>query len=158
MPAYAGVLKADQIQSLAIFILEQRQGYTYDHYSVRARIEIPRGIQQSELHDFVRVPLTEDLAPLPYSIALLPDGRLLLSEEKRGLSFISADGHQSEVVPGVPRIYDDSTISNDARALDRGMGWMQEAALHPDYEANGWIYICYGERRSFAGWTHRYRP
>ena len=146
MPAYEGVLAPDQIQSLAIYILEQRQGYTYDHYGVRAQIGIPGGIQNSEHHDFVLVPLIEDLAPLPYSITPLPDGRLLLTEKKRGLSFISADGHQSEVVSGTPRVYGDSTIPDGPRALDRGMGWMHEAALHPDYEENGWINLYYGDR------------
>ena len=146
MPTYEGVLEPDQIQSLAIYILEQRQGYTYDHYGVRARIGIPSGVQNSEHHDFVLVPLIEDLAPLPYSIAPLPDGRLLLTEKKRGLSFISADGHQSEVVSGTPRVYGDSTIPDGPRALDRGLGWMHEAALHPEYEENGWIYLYYGDR------------
>ena len=146
MPAYEGVLAPDQIQSLAIYILEQRQGYTYDHYGVRAQIGIPGGVQNSEHHDFVLVPLIEDLAPLPYSITPLPDGRLLLTEKKRGLSFVSADGHQSEVVSGTPRVYGDSTIPDGPRALDRGMGWMHEAALHPDYEENGWIYLYYGDR------------
>ena len=146
MPAYAGVLAPDQIQSLSIYILEQRQGYTYDHYGVRAQIGIPPGIQNSEHHDFVLVPLIEDLAPLPFSIAPLPDGQLLLAEKKRGLSFISADGHQSDVVSGTPRVYDDSTIPDGPRALDRGLGWMHEAALHPDYEENGWIYLYYGDR------------
>ena len=146
MPAYEGVLAPDQIQSLAIFILEQRQGYTYDHYGVRAQIGIPGGIQPSDRHEFVLTPLIEDLAPLPYSITPLPDGRLLLTEKKRGLSFISADGHQSEVVSGTPRVYGDSTIPDGPRALDRGMGWMHEAALHPDYEENGWIYLYYGDR------------
>lgn len=146
MPAYEGVLAPDQIQSLAIFILEQRQGYTYDHYGVRAQIGIPSGIQQSDRHDFVLTPLIGNLAPLPYSIVPLPDGRLLLTEKKRGLSFISADGHQSEVVSGTPRVYGDSTIPDGPRALDRGMGWMHEAALHPDYGENGWIYLYYGDR------------
>ena len=146
MPAYEGVLAPDQIQSLAIYILEQRQGYTYDHYGVRAQIGIPGGVQNSEHHDFVLVPLIENLAPLPYSIVPLPDGRLLLTEKKRGLSFISADGHQSEAVTGTPRVYGDSTIPEGPRALDRGMGWMHEAALHPDYGENGWIYLYYGDR------------
>ena len=146
MPAYDGVLEADQIQSLAIFILEQRRGYTYEHYGIRSEIEISEGIRVSDHHNFVLFPLIEGLAPLPYSIAPLPDGRLLLSEKKRGLSFISDDGHQSDVIPGTPRVYDDSTMSNDSRALDRGMGWMHEAVLHPDYESNGWIYIYHGDR------------
>ena len=92
------------------------------------------------------LPLIEDLAPLPYSIAPLPDGRLLLTEKKRGLSFISPDGHQSELVSGTPRVYGDSTIPDGPRALDRGLGWMHEAALHPNYEENGWIYLYYGDR------------
>ena len=50
------------------------------------------------------------------------------------------------MVSGTSRVYGDSTIPDGPRALDRGLGWMHEAALHPNYEENGWIYLYYGDR------------
>lgn len=146
MPAFGDVLDAQQIQSLAIFVLEQRRGYTYEHYGVRGEVEVPDAELQSQHHSFVIESFVENLAPLPYAITPMPDGRLLLSEKKRGLSFISPNGEQSPVVRDTPRVYDDSEMSSDARALDRGLGWMQDVALDPDYESNGWVYIYYGDR------------
>lgn len=146
MPAWSGVMTPAQIQSLAIYIVEQRSGYSYDDYNIRATFELPQGIQKSERHDFALEVFAADIDPLPFSIRPIPDGRLLLSEKKRGLSIVSTDGAKSELISGTPRIFNDSTMNNDGRALDRGIGWIQDVVAHPDYASNGWIYIYYGDR------------
>lgn len=146
MPAMTEVLEPDQIQSLAIFVMEQRAGFTYDSYNMRESITIPAGALQSEQHDFVLTTLVDNLDPLPWSLAPLPDGRTLLVEKKRGLSIISSSGEQSVLISGTPRVWDDSSLPEGLRALDRGKGWMQDVVLHPEYESNGWIYIYFGDR------------
>ena len=74
MPAWSELMSPAQIKSLAIYINEQRAGYSYDDYNIRARFELPQGVQKSKLHDFVLEVLSEDIDPLPYSIRQLPDG------------------------------------------------------------------------------------
>jgi glucose/arabinose dehydrogenase len=64
----------------------------------------------------------------------------------RGLSIISQDGEQSDLIEGTPRTYDD--VSTRSSGLHWGLGWMMDVAIHPDYETNGWIYIQYGDRCS----------
>lgn len=146
MPAMETVLEPEQIQSLAIFVLEQRAGFNYDSYNMREQITLPQSVQRSLDHDFVLTTVTDNLDPLPWSLEPMPDSRTLLVEKKRGLSLISATGEQSELIAGTPRVWDDSSLSEGLRALDRGKGWMQDVVLHPDYESNGWIYIYYGDR------------
>ena len=96
-----------------------------------------------------------DLDPLPYSIAPLPDGRILLTEKMRGLTIISAKGEQSDLVPGAPEGYDDAPQRG---ILRMGNGWILDVAPHPDFEENGWIYLSYGDRCSDCNEISRQGP
>jgi mono/diheme cytochrome c family protein len=76
MPAFSETLSADQIKNLAIYISEQRSGFDYFDYKIQAALEIPTGNIESELHDFRLETVIDNLDPLPFSIAPLPDGRI----------------------------------------------------------------------------------
>ena len=146
MPPYGAVYDEGQIHSLALYVLEQRAGFDYDSYQMREQITSPEGVQQTRLQDFVLTTVNDEIDPLPYSIVPLPDGRSLIVEKKYGLRILSADGELSDLIPGTPRTWDDSSLPEGLRALDRGKGWMQDVVLHPDYESNGWIYVYMGDR------------
>ena len=145
MPGFSPALSDVQIRALALYISEQRQGTSLEDFRYNAPLEIPSGIIESESHDFVIETVTEGLDPLPFSIEPLPDGRLLLSEKRRGLSIVSVGGQQSDLIRGAPKAWADSF---NFVGQPMGLGWMMEAALHPDYENNGWIYLHYGDRCS----------
>lgn len=143
MPAWAGIIPDEDIRGVSIYILEKREGETRDERSGLGELPtLPDGPITSELHGFtirnVRGGIVE-----PYSIAALPDGRLLLTEKMRGISIISADGKTSTLITGTPKIYDDSRLRGNTYT---GNGWAHEVAVHPDYEENGWIYFSYGDR------------
>ena len=148
MPAWENVLQEGQLQSLTIYVLEQRAGFDYDSYNMREQVAIPEGVQNTRLHNFSFITVNDEIDPLPYSIVPLPDGRSLIVEKKFGLRIISEDGRLSGLIRGTPKTWDDSSLPEGLRALDRGKGWMQDVVLHPDYESNGWIYIYYGDRCS----------
>lgn len=145
MPAWSSVFDEDQIWALAIYITEQRQGTNLDDFRYNAPLVVPDGVVESEHHDFAVETVIDGLDALPFSIAPLPDGRILLSEKRRGLSFVSSDGTQSEFIRNAPKAYDDSF---EFVGQPMGLGWMMEVALHPKYAENGWIYIHYGDRCS----------
>jgi glucose/arabinose dehydrogenase/cytochrome c553 len=145
MPAWAATLDATRIHRLAIFISEQRASLTYTDFKIAALLVIPEGVIESEEHDFRIETVARGLDPLPFSIAPLPDGRILLTEKTRGLSIISADGTQSELIRGAPQAYDDG-FQVPGILLTFGLGWILDVALHPDYAENGWIYLHYGDR------------
>ena len=142
MPAWRDALSTAQIQSIAIYISERRVDRRFTDFKVDAPLSIPQGIVKGELHDFRLEVVATDLDPLPYSIAPLPDGRILLTEKKLGLSIISRDGKQSELIGGTPETYG---YSIEIMSLEFGIGWMMDVALHPDYERNGWIYLHSGD-------------
>jgi glucose/arabinose dehydrogenase len=104
---------------------------------------IPAGTLESEEHAFRIEPVAGGLDPLPFSIAPLPDGRILVTEKVRGLRMISPDGTPSALIEGTPPAHDDGI---ELLELFYGAGWLLDVAPHPDYAENGWIYLHLGDR------------
>ncbi len=149
MPGWGETLSETQIRSLAILIAEERANTTFSDFRTAPRLEVPDELVTTELHAFRLEGVMTGLAPLPYSIAPLPDGRILLTEKTRGLSVISADGEQSPLIAGAPIGHADDTYA--AGPLLYGTGWILDVAIHPDYETNGWIYLSHGHRCESCG-------
>lgn len=143
MPGWEKTLPASDIRGLAIFLLEKREGDRGEKGNgVGVPPTIPTAPLSTKLEDFVIRPVRGGFAE-PYSIAALPDGRVLVTEKMRGLSIVAADGSSATLVTGTPKVYADAELRGTAYA---GMGWMHEVELHPDYAKNGWIYLSYGDR------------
>jgi aldose sugar dehydrogenase len=86
---------------------------------------------RSEKHDFNVVQLVDGLQN-PWSIAWLPDGRMLVTERPGRLRIVSADFKlDPRPVEGLPKI------------VVGGQGGLFEVAIHPNYKENRWIYISY---------------
>jgi len=86
---------------------------------------------RSEKHAFVVNQLVDGLQN-PWSIAWLPDGRMLLTERSGRLRLISKDFKlDPKPIEGLPKI------------VVSGQGGLFEVAVHPAYKENGWIYISY---------------
>jgi aldose sugar dehydrogenase len=147
MPAWSATLDATKIRRLAIFISEKRADLTYTDFKVAAPPTIPEGTIKTEQHAFRIETVASGLNALPYSIAPLPDGRILLTEKTRGLSIISAKGEQSALIKGTPQAYDDG-FKMPGILLVFGQGYLLDVAPHPDYAKNGWIYLAYTDRCS----------
>jgi len=69
----------------------------------------------------------------PWGIAVLPDGRLLITEKKGTMRIVSADGTLGEVIRGIPEV--DS----------RGQGGLLGLALDPDFPNNRMVYWSFSE-------------
>ena len=143
MPAWSQTMDEGQLASLAILIAEKRVDSDMSDLKIDSEIEIPDTSMKTEQHSFRIEVFASGLDPLPFSIAPLPDGSFLLTEKKRGLSFISPQGEQSALIEGTPKAYSDGIMVGD---LEVGLGWMLDVAVHPDYETNGWVYLHYGDR------------
>ncbi len=142
MPAWNKVLTEQEIKGLALYIVERRENITMADMRLSSEIEVPTGIISTELYDLRLEVVVEDLDPLPYSIAPLADGSILMTEKMRGLRIISPQGEQGELITGTPTVYDDVPRPG----LDWGMGRMLDVKPHPDYAENGWIYLHYTDR------------
>ncbi len=69
----------------------------------------------------------------PWSLAFLPDGRMLVTERAGRLRLVARDGTLSAPISGLPPV------------VARGQGGLLDVALHPDYANNGLIYWSYAE-------------
>ncbi len=69
----------------------------------------------------------------PWDIAILPDGRMLVTEIKGRLYVVTSDGEKNGIVSGVPDVdYG-------------GQGGFGDVELHPDFADNGLVYLSYAE-------------
>ena len=87
---------------------------------------------QSEEHTF-RVETFATGLGVPWGLAFLPDGRLLVTEREGRLRIIGTDGVVSPPIDGVPKV------------LAKGQGGLMDVALHPQYAETGWIYLSYSD-------------
>ena len=86
---------------------------------------------QSEKHAFRVVTLVRGLQN-PWSIAFLPDGRMLVTEREGRLRIVSKDFKlDPKPVEGLPEI------------VASGQGGLFDVAIHPQFDKNGWIYWAY---------------
>ncbi|MEM7413750.1 MAG: PQQ-dependent sugar dehydrogenase [Myxococcota bacterium] len=140
MPGFGQILSPELVKGLALYVSEQRQGFGTTSGSWESRI--PAGTLQARDHDF-RVELVTELGSRPYSIAPLPDGRILVTETVRGLSIIDTDGVQGPLIVDTPRVWEPIlTVDNSYLT----MGILLDIALHPDFDENGWIYLSHTHR------------
>ncbi len=97
------------------------------------------GVRRSAQHDFRLVAVTEGLEH-PWGMAFLPDGRILVTERSGRLRIVRNGVLDPTPIGGVPKV------------AASGQGGLLDIALHPDYAANGWIYLSYaGRGRGGAG-------
>lgn len=69
----------------------------------------------------------------PWSVALLPDGRFLVTERPGRLRVVSPDGTVSPPLAGVPTVFAD------------GQGGLLDVVLAPDFRSSRRIYFSYAE-------------
>lgn len=97
----------------------------------RPQDQTPSPVIQSEKQAFRIATLTRGLEN-PWSIAFLPDGRMLVTERAGRMRIL--DKHfnlDPKPIEGLPDI------------IARGQGGLFDVVLHPDYQNNGWIYWAY---------------
>ena len=69
----------------------------------------------------------------PWALVFLPDGRMLVTEKKGNLFFVTQEGQRSGLIDGVPDVdYG-------------GQGGLGDVALHPNFSDNNIIYLSYAE-------------
>ena len=69
----------------------------------------------------------------PWGLAILPDGRMLVTERPGRLRIVDKDGKVSPPVTGVPAVY------------ARGQGGLLDVVLSPRFETDQLVYLSYAE-------------
>jgi glucose/arabinose dehydrogenase len=125
MPSFEKTFSTSEIEDLAAYV---KKGIPENRDNLRPAVT-PGGIIESEVQKFVVDTVVKGLN-VPWGLAFLPDGRMLITE-RAGTLHIFSDGKLSPPVGGVPEV------------MAIGQGGLLDVCLHPDYEKNGWIYFSY---------------
>ena len=129
MPPFKGILSEPEIGQLIAYMRNEAQ----DLAGRPVFVPSPAGqVVHSEKQSF-RIELLATGLAVPWSLAFLPDGRILVTERAGRLRIIENDVLLPEPVSGTPTVQ----VGQDAGMFD--------IALHPDYSNNGWIYLSYAE-------------
>ena len=114
-----------------------------DQSPVAQSAEVPDGfyfaepVHEGEVHETeklnFRVETVVEGLSVPWGMAFLPDGKVLITERNGNLRVVENGELRSESVAGVPDV------------VAQGQGGLLDIALHPNYEENGWIYLSFSK-------------
>lgn len=133
MPPMGQALTPEDLRALVIYIREQ--GAKFQRSQTTYAKPTLATVVQSEKHAFTLEPVVETGLVAPWSVAFLPDGRMLVTEKPGRLRIVDKGTLLPEAVRGTPTV------------LDKGQGGLLDVAVHPDYAkaGNGWIYLSYSD-------------
>ena len=133
MPPMKGDLGDPDIRALVVFIREKasRAREAGSTFSKPTENQVVR----SREHSFRLKTVVQGLAT-PWSVAWLPDGRMLVTELPGGLRVVERGTLNPAPVGGTPQV------------RFKGQGGLMEVALHPGYRTNGWIYLAYSNAKT----------
>jgi len=111
------------------------QGHRLVAAALLAVLALPAAaqIQRSELHAFRVVELVRGLEQ-PWSLAFLPDGRMLVTEKAGRLRVVKDGRLDPQPVAGLPEV------------AVYGQGGLMDVALHPRFKENGLVYLSFAAR------------
>ena len=90
----------------------------------------PWVIDTAEQHK-IRVSVVARGLEHPWAIAFLPDGGMLITERDGRLRVLRDDRLDPQAISGLPEVRTD------------GNGGLMDVAVHPDFAANGLVYLTY---------------
>ena len=125
MPAFQKTFSDPEIEALAAYV---KKGIPEDRSLLKPAVT-PGGVVESEVQKFVVDTVVSGLN-VPWGLAFLPNGDMLISE-RSGSLLIFSKGKLSPPVEGLPPM------------MAVGQGGLLDICLHPDYDKNGWIYFSY---------------
>jgi aldose sugar dehydrogenase len=133
MPGFAGALEDPQMWGLVVHLREQQER--------EIRRQTPRrepdaqGVVETQHHRYRIERVIEDGLSIPWALAFLPDGGMLIAE-RPGTLRIHQVGRLGEPIAGTPEV------------THRGQGGLMGIALHPQNAENGWVYLSYNHENN----------
>ena len=146
MPSWRDIFSPTEIRGLAMYLMETRNNVGYVTSNYDTDFTLPDEVFETSLHDFSLEIIAEDLDPLPFSIEPMPNGDILVTEKTKGVRIIRQGGERSDLIQGTPTAFDDIYRLESRIDIERGMGWLFDIKLHPNYVENGWIYLYHSHR------------
>jgi aldose sugar dehydrogenase len=130
MPGFGSTLDPAQVRALVVYIREmgaqaERSQRVFNQPSTTT-------VSRVEEHAF-RLEVITDQLEVPWSMAFLPNGNMLVTEREGRLRVIENGVLQANPVTGTPEVW------------AKGQGGLLAVAVHPEYATNGWIYLAYSD-------------
>lgn len=130
MPAFGETLSPEMVRALVVFIRE-KEASARQSSAPAAPALAETSVRTMHGSHTTEVVLKDGLET-PWALALLPDGRKLITERPGRLRVVDADWNlQEEPVVDTPAV-----VAN-------GQGGLLEVAPAPDFESSGWVYLSY---------------
>lgn len=126
MPSFEKAFSQAEMKAISDYILEMK-----NKKEVPALTKFPAVV--SSKHQSFRIDTIAKGLDVPWGIAFLPDGDMLVTE-RSGQLFRFSNGKLKAIISGVPEVY------------AQGQGGLLDIILHPKYKENGWIYISYSQK------------
>ena len=130
MPPFGALLTAPEIRAMVYYLREMRGNLRVGKWPGTSTPD--RSVRRSERHAY-RLEIVADSLMTPWGMTFLPDGRLLVSERPGTVRVLTLGQPVTPPVAGTPAVW----AKQDGGLLD--------IAIHPDYAANGWVYLAYCE-------------
>ncbi len=130
MPAFGEVLDAAQTRALIVYIREI--GVRSAERKTPVNPPKPGAVVTTAIHNFRLEEVAAGLG-VPWSIAFLPDNRILVTERSGALRLIENGRLNPQPIEGTPKVW------------ATGQGGLLSVAPHPDFAKNGWIYLSYSD-------------
>lgn len=128
MPAFKQAYSDDQIYQMVAYL----RTHAADMVGKPAFLPNPAGKVIRSAKQAFRIDVVASQLEVPWGLAFLPDGRLLVTERPGRLRIIDRAGRLlPEPVRNTPKVW----ARQDSGMLD--------VAVHPDYRKNGLIYLAY---------------
>lgn len=134
MPAMSASLSEAEIRAMVVFIRERVQQSKNETNTFAKPVD--GAVVSSSEHKFRFKTVVGEGLTMPWSMAFLPDGRMLVTELPGRLRVVEEGRLSPETIVGTPRV----------RA--KGQGGLIEVALHPEFKDNGWVYLSYSDHGS----------
>lgn len=125
MPSFQKTFSDAEIEALAAYV---KKGVPEEKNKLKPAFKAD-DIVESQSQKFIIETVVSGLK-VPWGLAFLPNGDLLISEREGTLHRFS-NGKLSDPIEGVPEV------------MAFGQGGLLDLCLHPDYKNNGWIYMSY---------------
>ena len=126
MPSFEKAFTQNEMKAISDYILEMKN---------KKEAPIPTkfpAIVRSK-HQAFKIDTVAKGLDVPWGIAFLPDGDMLVTE-RSGQLFRFGGGKLKAIISGVPEV------------MAQGQGGLMDIILHPKYKQNGWIYISYSKK------------
>jgi len=126
MPSFEKAFSDAEMKAISNYILEMK-----DKKIAPVATKFPTVVRSK--HQSFRIDTVAQGLDVPWGIAFLPDGDMLVTE-RSGQLFRFGGGKLKSIISGVPEV------------MAQGQGGLMDIVLHPKYKENGWIYIAYSKK------------